>query len=283
VNAYKKMNLMNNSDLKISNSKPKNRSSLGFTLIELLVVIAIIAVLLAILFPVLRKVKAITKRLGCQSNLKQLALAWNAYLHENDGRFYQNVNASVTYGGWKGKNPTLADFQHCPRVLNRNCNLPRELENPNDAKVFCCPADRGGVPGPGLRKKAFVYIGTSYRTNDFLIGPDQVQVPRNQFQTLHQEINKRLPNININQVGNHSRLLLIGDYGWVNQFLSIPLPEQWKELAEWHGRIDSHNIAFLDGHCSFLTIPKGIYHVPEEYTVVPFQELYNLAIEAQNQ
>jgi len=59
----------------------------GFTLIELLVVIAVIAVLLAILLPCLRKAKMLTKRMTCQSNLKQIATAWNMYLDDNDGRF----------------------------------------------------------------------------------------------------------------------------------------------------------------------------------------------------
>ena len=44
-------------------------------MVELLVVITVIALLLAILLPSLRKVKALAKRVVCKSNLKQLALA----------------------------------------------------------------------------------------------------------------------------------------------------------------------------------------------------------------
>ena len=55
----------------------------GFTLIELLVVISIIALLIALLIPVLRAAKERGQRAVCLSNLKQLTLAWLAFAEEN--------------------------------------------------------------------------------------------------------------------------------------------------------------------------------------------------------
>ena len=60
----------------------------GFTLIELLVVIAIIALLLAILMPSLQKVKVIARSINCVSNLRQMAVAFNTYGAEFDGRMF---------------------------------------------------------------------------------------------------------------------------------------------------------------------------------------------------
>jgi len=68
----------------------------GFTLIELLVVIAIIALLMAILMPVLKTAREQGKRIVCIGNLKQLTLAWIMYADDNDGKI---VNGREGLGG----------------------------------------------------------------------------------------------------------------------------------------------------------------------------------------
>jgi prepilin-type N-terminal cleavage/methylation domain-containing protein/prepilin-type processing-associated H-X9-DG protein len=66
-------------------SAPKTTPA--FTLIELLVVIAIIALLAALLLPVLARAKQTARRAACVSQLKQQAVAWRIYLDESEGRF----------------------------------------------------------------------------------------------------------------------------------------------------------------------------------------------------
>ncbi len=58
-------------------------SRVGFTLIELLVVMAIIAILAALLLPVLARAKQRAKRTVCMNNLKQFALSDTIYANEN--------------------------------------------------------------------------------------------------------------------------------------------------------------------------------------------------------
>ena len=63
------------------------RESRGFTLIELLVVIAIIALLIGILLPALGAARESAKKVVCQTNQRQITLAFMEYANDHDGKY----------------------------------------------------------------------------------------------------------------------------------------------------------------------------------------------------
>jgi len=249
--------------------------SAGFTLLELLVVIAIISVLMALALPALGYARKLAYRTRCGSNLRNLGIAWISYLDDNKGRFYQGGNASVNFGGWRG----LRNWW--PRPLNRYV-LDANDATEQSAQVFACPADRGGIPGSFLHQKAYRVHGTSYQTNIFLIGQDSCDKFSERTAELDAGIAARLPGLTLQHVTpRHSLLLLVGDFGWINQWKPKPhVRPDYKDLAEWHGKPDYHNLAFLDGHVAFQQIRKG-YYVTSDYCVLPFEKLFAPAREVQ--
>jgi len=102
--------------MKSQRTKPR-----GFSLIEMLVVISIIAALAAILIPVLTKAKARAARMGCISNLKQMALALQMYRED-----------------WKGVMPYRMGYE----AWGADTGWTARLKTYNDTvDLFRCPAD----------------------------------------------------------------------------------------------------------------------------------------------
>lgn len=112
---------------------PKAPCRVAFTLIELLVVIAIIAILAALLLPVLSRAKAMAHGIKCVNNAKQLQLAWQMYADDHQQQL-PNV------GGW-----CRGNFTDPPGPDNTNLDLLRNGQlGPYlvNTDVYKCPGDK---------------------------------------------------------------------------------------------------------------------------------------------
>jgi len=236
----------------------RGRNLSAFTLIELLVVIAVIAILAALLLPVLSRAKARALGFQCLNNNRQLMLAWRMYVEDAHDRLpsakggpYAWMSGDLDYNPNNRSNwdPTV-DIMKSP--LWPDCG--------KNAAIFKCPSDPsvvvvggktlprvrsvsmlnwvggrgGGAGGPATMNWSNTKLGTTsgeyrvyYRMSDLATpGPAQV------FVFVEEPMDR------------------INDGFFVTDMLTYPTATEdiCDYPAQYHN--GGANFSFADGHCA---------------------------------
>jgi prepilin-type processing-associated H-X9-DG protein/prepilin-type N-terminal cleavage/methylation domain-containing protein len=201
----------------------------GFTIVELLVVIGIIAVLIAILLPVLSLARQSAGQAACAANLRQWATAMNLYAQSNHGWLPRRGQGKEPtqqlqwYDDWFNALPPLLD-QPSYQTLVSTGRMPRA----GSRSVWICPQLTGE---PNVYGNLFGYGMNMALSPRIAPRPD-----------------------NVDAVGSASTMVFMADgpagYCSTVPFVSTPAaPASFNPVPRHRGRV---NIAFLDAHVAAL-------------------------------
>src|ERR1039457_5018027 len=119
------------------NSANSNRQTSAFTLVEMLVVISIIGILAALLLPALTGSQMRAKRIVCESQLRQMGIAFQSFAHDHNGKFPMQVSTNdsgslkFAQSGYLTNGTFYFGFRHFQPLAGI-------LETPS---ILVCPAD----------------------------------------------------------------------------------------------------------------------------------------------
>jgi len=229
----------------------------AFTLVELLIVIAIIALLIALLFPAFAMARRSAMRTVCQSNMRQLAVAFIMYVNENGGAFPRPAQEMY---------PRPEDWIHFQTGRSfADGRVTRYLGDGERARqVLACPSD-------DVESHNFFFWGLSVPDP----GVDATQQPRPDKYTFSYTVSEFIcrisPNrtLRLNQIRHSSDKILLVDessetiddgcWAWANN-----LGAGGNVMSNRHDRrvevsknttsstAGKGNVAYVDGHVAYV-------------------------------
>lgn len=153
------------------------RHAAGFTLLELLVTVGVVALLVALLFPTVKKGIAVAQSIRCVSNLRQIFTMEMQFAADNNNRIGAANNLNLTppasdnmmWSDWligaRGR-PSYFPGSHPVKGISRS-----------DYNIFLCPSQR--PRSPSTLAAYYDYLpetGSIYRTYGMLHAPGAVTI-----------------------------------------------------------------------------------------------------------
>ena len=199
----------------------------AFTLVELLVVIGVIVILIGLLLPVMALARRASGQAQCASNLRQWAIAVNAYAEQNNdwlprrGQGKMPTQTLSWYDDWFNELPPYLG-QRTYQDLVASGQMPQI----GDSSIWICPQLYGSANAYGNSFGYAMNMALSVR-------------------------NAPLPD-RIDKIGSASTMVFMAD-GPAGYCSTIPFvstaaaPAPFNPVPRHNGYV---NIAFLDGHVS---------------------------------
>lgn len=211
----------------------------GFSLVELIVVMGIIAILMSMLLPAIKKARQQALVTQCASNLRQIGIALQSYLNDNQMvTFWRAANINLdgmdwyACGGRETGNANLDQANYFNRIIPRPLNKYVQ----NKLEIFRCPCDDSAPWTTDMTftiyfaPSQYEWVGDSYQfnANGYPLRP----LPRH---------DGGLDGEKFSSIKNSSQTVVFFDaclyYGY-----------------DWHYGHQA-NVEFADGHVSFMPLP----------------------------
>ena len=238
----------------------------AFTLIELLVVIAIIAILAALLFPVLSKVTESSRRAACAANLRQLGALSVAFTVDEDNHLPGTSKGPTGSWSWQETMNVLLLNQGSSAVLQRTGSTPQK------GKIYCPSMRPQSGSGYGYNYNSSV---RAYARNQFVTpSAGSGSTPADPDYGLiasYRGLKDYVPGRRLSAWSHASTVVFIAEtendsdtIGAKNPQGTITLSDgstspTWASSGEgyWGFRHNLQaNILFLDGHVETRTVPE---------------------------
>jgi prepilin-type N-terminal cleavage/methylation domain-containing protein/prepilin-type processing-associated H-X9-DG protein len=237
-------------------NRPTRERRKGFTLVELLVVITVIALLAALLFPVLQNALASARRAACISNLRQIGIGIAAYAADNGNQIPYGPKAPpftnpLDFYPSTGAPTSLISLQSGAPV---GLGLLLDKYLANTPKVLFCPgADQPTDADAELAKVGHAQAQSSYyyrhsgNTSLFDTGGVAPAAP-----------NINLANLGLNSQGVPIRALVMDTvFLAMPEFSTFGVSNKTNHQSQWV------NVLYADGHVTTFSNGNGAYTIDE--------------------
>jgi prepilin-type N-terminal cleavage/methylation domain-containing protein len=225
----------------------------GFTLVELLVVIAVIAILAALLLPVVGRAKASARRTVCLNSLRQVNFGIRMYSADSS-----DVTPAAKAGGVTNMPPWIAY-----KELMKDYVGLRGASSPKD-KIFSCPADtfyydwqHGRVPQSHHDQAIFDFSSYTFNGMNLAAFPtDDGSEPDSRKTNLPGIAGRQLDSIK-----HPARTIMVAEspafypYSWHEPKAAQPGGVQPRGVALFNNAKDM--AGFVDGHVAYIKIYWG--------------------------